>query len=198
MRVEHISKMLPLSAFRNTRSAVLRSALAIGLLVVLLPLACSRGDRAERKREILRAPKPAPVAQPASKSSLYDDKGFLLPSDEAVAGLRLPRGLKLRRTFFRRWVYETRVPIAKLNIYFAPLLYGGELTSRNKRIAYESARLRADRTGLMRLDLTLRPLPTDERFNLVDIREIPHQVRSKEPTLEAVRKQAAHQRRFAH
>ena len=170
---------------------------AIGLLILLLPSACSRDDRAERKQEILRPPEPARIAAPA-QPSLFDDKGFLLPSDQAVAGLRLPRGLKLRRKFFRRWVYATRTSLEKLNFYFAPLLYGGELRTTEKRIAYESARLRADRTGLMRVDVTLKPLATDERVNLVDIREIPYQVRSKEPPLEAVRKRAARQRRFAH
>jgi hypothetical protein len=164
-----------------------------------LPAACSRDDRAERRRELLREPEPASVVEKRAKEPpLYDENGMLLPSDQAVAGLRLPRGLRLRRIFLRRWVYETRVPLDKLNIYFGPLLYGGAVSALGKRTSYESAKLRSDRTGLMKLDLTIRPLPTDKGVNLVDIREVPRPVRSKDPPLEAVRKQAARQRKFSH
>jgi hypothetical protein len=168
-------------------------------MALLFAIACS-GDRTEeRRREILRAPEPAAAVAPAPRRPpLFDENGLLLPSDEVVAGLRLPRGLKLKRTLFRHWVYETKVPLDKLNIYFTPLLYGGSLRATGKITTYTSARLRSDRSGLMRVDLQIRPLPADERINLVDVREVSRPERSREPTLEAVRKKAARQRQFSH
>jgi hypothetical protein len=172
--------------------------LLLAVSLAWLPGACSRDSAAERRREMLRAPEPAPVAAAVREPPLYDENGMLLPSDQAVAGLRLPRGLKLRRTLFRHWIYETGVPLEKLKIYFGPLLYGGSLQVAGKTTSYHSAKLRSDRTGLLRLDLRILPLLTDQDINLVDIREVPRPVRGDEPPLEAVRRQAARQRQFAH
>lgn len=146
----------------------------VALIIALAALVAGCGDsEAERRRELLRAPEGAPPRPVIRSVELFDEQGELLASDEVVAGLRLPRGLKLKSADPRTWIYQSRVPPQKLHSYFGKVLYGGAIEVVGKRTTYASARVREDRTRLLRLEVQVRPSAPDGSVSLVEIRQLP-------------------------
>lgn len=171
--------------------------------VLLLPALCSCSEDpvVEKRREILQVPeaetpKPPPTRR---RSQLYDEKGNLLPSEEKVAGIILPRGMKLKHKFLRGRIYETRVPLNKLHWYFQPRIQGGTIKRAGERTTYVAALPRDRRGAFKRIDLSIAPVVTNKRINLVEIRERePIEVRSATSTpLVEVRKRMKEQARRA-
>ena len=78
-----------------------------------------------RKRQV-RALTPVNVKQKLAerdeKNRLYDAEGKLLPSDDIVGGVRLPRGLTPRLTVQNRHYFHTKVSLVRLRAYFGPRL----------------------------------------------------------------------------
>jgi hypothetical protein len=178
---------------------------ALSLLLLLLSGACSDDPKQEQRRQMLRVPR-TEARPPASKvgDELYDKNGLLLPSEQTVAGLALPRGLNQRGRFNDRWIFDTRVPLNKLHWYFGARLTGGSIKRLGRTTTYTAATPMkmgdnpGGSHGLVRVDVRIGPSPASDTVNLVDIRQLP--VRMARPrdqsALDAVREQSAQQRRF--
>ena len=87
-------------------------------------------------------PQPANVKSEGTPQTLeapLDDEGRLLPSDEFVAGVRLPKGLRLYRRAEREHIYRTEVPIEKVLAYFGPMLMTGKVDRMGEGAVYRRA-----------------------------------------------------------
>ncbi len=179
------------------RPALSKQWVVISLLL-LAAAGCSQDPKQQRRRELLRVSESR--AQPPEKPQpepLYDDKGNLLPSDEVVLGLRLPRGLKLRRRVGDRWRYETAVPLAKLHWYFGTQLFTADIRRSGGATTYVAARSVTARKAHVRLDVKLGPNPSERDSNFVDIRQRKSSRRDLSAPMLEVRKHLQHEKRFA-
>lgn len=138
----------------RTRGSWGRSAC---LLAAVAALAACGGEPAG---EAVFEPPATPVAAPEpgpERVSIYDAEGALRESDVVVAGLRLPRGLEQKFAHGRRHVFETAVPIEKVQRYFGPRLRTPVVTPNGQGVTYREA-VPSDATGaVVRLDVSIVP-----------------------------------------
>ena len=113
---------------RPRRKSPWQSSLAI---LVLALSGCAQGGRSpaqgeQRQARRQTALKPIDVAKKQAEKraaeATYDGELKLLPSDEVVAGIRLPRGLETKLKVQNRHYFHTKVPLQKLREYFGPRL----------------------------------------------------------------------------
>lgn len=130
--------------------------LAIVLLVTLAS-ACGEPDAPELPLEIAAAPV-LPRERESAGEALYDVEGELLESSSRLAGLVLPRGLELVLDEERRHVYESPVPLTKMQRYFGVRLLTGQVDPvPGGGVTYVDALPRDVRGGQVRLDVTIEP-----------------------------------------
>jgi hypothetical protein len=117
------------------------------LLVLCVALAaCSGGEKAEQqaqRRELLTVPDHSEELQALrEKRQVYDAEGNLIPSGEVVAGVELPRGLELYRSFDGEWYYRTRkIRSEDLVRYFKARLFTGQIDyTLNAAVTFKKAR----------------------------------------------------------
>jgi hypothetical protein len=91
--------------------------------------ACSHSTEDNKRRAVL-----APVELHNTERELYeklrfyDGAGNLLPSDENIAGVLVPRGLTHTFTLEREWYFDAQLPRIKLEQYFRAHLDGGQVS----------------------------------------------------------------------
>ncbi len=129
---------------------------------------------------------PTVVAAPA----LYNAQGQLLPSEDRIAGLVLPRGLTEVRKAERKRVFRSEVPIRKLLEYFGPRLFTGNVERVGTGAVYRNATVQGVLRSSVKLDVSILRI-TDE-LSRVAIREIPPPPRSA-PSLDETRTEAREQ-----
>ncbi len=163
----------------------------IALSLCVSPLtACGRPREVEERKRILAVPSAMEqIKAKVEKTRLYDDQGALQPSDEVVAGLRLPRGLTLEFQKERRWVYDTTVSQARLRAYFGPRLDTGSVSPGGGAVTYSHARAKESH-GEIFFDVVIGAKPGMPSHNFVDIRQYAP-VPVKWPSDDEVRRQLA-------
>jgi hypothetical protein len=160
-------------------------------------VACGRPREVEERKRILAVPSAAEqLKTKVERTRLFDDKGELQPSDEVVAGLRLPRGLTLEFQKERRWVYDTTVSQERLRAYFGPRLDTGSVSPGGGAVTYSHARARESQ-GEIFFDVVIGVKPGMPSHNFVDIRQYAP-VPVKWPSDEEVRRQLAEAARNGH
>ncbi|MBW2377871.1 MAG: hypothetical protein JRF55_18180 [Deltaproteobacteria bacterium] len=117
------------------------------LALALLAMLASCTSQPERGGERGHADSPSEIAgeQSAKRPTVtrnYDAKGGLLPSDEYVVGIRLPRGAELFRESELEHVYRILAPIDKVLAYFGPMMITGNVERRGKGAIYKRASVR--------------------------------------------------------
>jgi hypothetical protein len=119
--------------------ALLLSGLCAGL--------CACGsDEQDTRRSLLRPvdTRTKAIAEQA-KRRLFDANGELIPSGEKIAGLELPKGLELYRSFENEWYYEARrINLGQLDRYFAARLDPLGIDRNATHVTFENAALRDD------------------------------------------------------
>lgn len=124
-----------------------RIAIVIVSLLCGASVGCSMQTKQEAQQRALLMP-PPPVQKfndELKKRELFDAHGELLPSDETVAGLQLPRGLTLQRKFENEWYFESQVaPAAALDRYVSSRLKPLEVDRGNGFVAFKQALVKAD------------------------------------------------------
>jgi hypothetical protein len=160
------------------------------LLVGSLALAaCGGGDRdAEGMPSEVLPEVEVEVAPRVEAPRVFDEEGNLLPSDEHVAGLTLPRGLTANGSDDERThTYLARnVPIAAILRYFGPRLTTGQVEAQaGGGASYRHAIPREVHAGAVPLDVTILPVPMGQV--LVEVREIPPAPTAPPPEAESLR-----------
>ena len=134
------------------------------------------------RSEASESPPPAPVApdpvaveeappKPEEIVYIYDAKGALLPSDDFVVGIQLPRGLELFRQEQGLHVYRIQSPIAKVLSYFGPMLITGKVERQGKGAVYRNASVRGSEVNPTKVDVSI--LEIGSRLTRVSITELP-------------------------
>jgi hypothetical protein len=164
---------------------------------LLLPGLCACGkDEQETRRALLR---PVDVRQKQiaerEKRRLFDANGELIPSGEKIAGLELPKGLELYRSFENEWYYEAkRINMGQLDRYFAARLDPLALERNATHVLFANAHLRSDPAARL-VSVRLASLVANQVTTDVYIRQSPPvrtypSERQAEAQLEARRKRA--------
>src|SRR3954471_22259899 len=103
-----------------------RQWLLYAVLAVASSLGCSRrnAEQEEQRRVLLRPPDNKREREEAArKAQIFDEDGDLIPSEQSVAGLLLPRGLTPGLHFEREWDFKSlETPADALERYFLPRL----------------------------------------------------------------------------
>jgi hypothetical protein len=96
--------------------------IALAVWLGLAAGSCSSHDaerKAEVRRQLLRAENLAQKRdQTLAAQRLSDAEGNLLPSNEKVAGIALPRGFKPKFVLEREWTYDGELSFNRLEQYF--------------------------------------------------------------------------------
>jgi len=112
-------------------------------------------------------------ALPKPEEIVYvlDADGALLPSDEFVAGLRLPRGLELYLDRPNFHLYRTRTPVYKVLAYFGPMLITGKVERQGAGAVYRQASVRGAEINPTKVDVSVTDV--GEGYTRVAITELP-------------------------
>lgn len=144
--------------------------------LALLSLVC--GCRSEQARDTqppteTRARKASELdgldAKPRTRT--YDAQGRLIPSDDYVVGIRLPRGAELFREDERQHVYRIRAPIDKVLAYFGPMMITGSVERQGKGAVYKRASVRGAEVNPTKVDLSI--LEVGNGMTRISVTELP-------------------------
>jgi hypothetical protein len=104
------------------------------------------GDKDEARRALLR-----PVDMNAKrraereKMRIVDAKGELIPSDQKIAGITLPKGIELYRSFELEWYLEGKhIEMGQLERYFSARLDPLAVERGQTFTTFKDARLRGE------------------------------------------------------
>ena len=164
----------------------------LALVCVVLSLASCRSERAERQEQA-RTDSPAAVAE-ASRTAeeppvrRFDPQGKLLPSDDYVVGVRMPRGSKLFRESELEHVYRVRAPIGTVLAYFGPMLITGNVERRGKGAVYKRASIRGAEISPTKIDVAISEVGSNlTRIAITEFPPPPEYVPSADQTRAAAR-----------
>jgi hypothetical protein len=158
------------TAVTRRRSLLRQCSLA---LAVTMALAACREDEVVQPAPRGAVDVPAPPRTATTPQDLYGSDGLLRESDEVVAGLRLPVGLTKVHGEERRHVYRTRVPLRAVQRYFGPRLVTGQVDEVGTGAVYRNAVPRGVRGGTVKLDVSILPVSSGTRVEIVEIRPPP-------------------------
>jgi hypothetical protein len=145
----------------------------LGLGVLLAMAACNttpaEGPTDTRAREPGAQATEKVAAQRSTRK--FDPKGRLLPSDEYVAGIRLPRGCELFRREELQHVYRIRAPIESVLAYFGPMMITGNVERRGEGAVYKRASVRGAEVNPTKVDVAI--LEVGSNLTRISITELP-------------------------
>ena len=139
----------------RTRTAALVAATLLALLAAgscrsEAPAAPAPVPEADQTQAVVEAPAPA-----RRSVRVYDRDGALLPSDEFIAGVRMPRGIELFRRAGKVHVYRTRVPTETVLRYFGPILITGKVERLGTGAVYRQASVRGAEINPTKVDVSI-------------------------------------------
>lgn len=147
------------------------------LLVFTLGLAlagCSSKPAQEAQSSSGAASKEQPAPEAAKRAASprrFDAEGRLLPSDDWVAGIRLPRGAELSREDGLLHVYRVRAPVDRVLAYIGPMMVTGSVERRGKGAVYKRASVRGAEFNPTKVDVSVLEVATNT--TRVSIMELP-------------------------
>ena len=149
------------------------SRLLVLTLLVALSSCTSRPEHdAQARRNDRSAEKTGTeTAKRAPVNRNYDAQGHLLPSDDYVVGIRLPRGAELFREDELQHVYRIRAPISKVLEYIGPMMITGNVERRGKGAIYKRASVRGAEVNPTKVDVSI--LEVGSRTTRISVTELP-------------------------
>lgn len=134
----------------------MRSTLPCLILLITVG-ACSRKEEAPTSSPA--ASTEAKTEQPETSAPrpprVFDVDGRLIPSDEYIAGIRLPRGVELFRADELTHVYRLRAPIERVLAYFGPMMITGNVERQGKGAVYKRASVRGAEMNPTKVELSI-------------------------------------------
>lgn len=149
------------------------SPLLILALVLGLAGCNSKPERAVQSSdgESLREQEKAESAQRKTNPRRFDAEGRLLPSDDYIVGIRLPRGAELYREDGLLHVYRIRAPIKKVLAYIGPMMVTGSVERLGKGAVYKRASVRGAEVNPTKVDVSI--LEVGSNTTRISIMELP-------------------------
>jgi hypothetical protein len=167
---------------------------------VLLCAGACGGDRAseiEERRAVLRPPDDVRIREERrADARITDEHGALLPSEQVVAGVALPRGFSPALTLDRAWYYRSRsATFEQVDRYFLKRLDSREIRRSDREVEFVTARPKGT-PGATPVLVRVRNAPEDPTEREIYI-ELPRPSPSVRPTEAEVRAQIEARRKFA-
>jgi hypothetical protein len=167
--------------------------------VLLCAGACGddRPSEAEARRAVLRPPDEAKIREERrADTRITDEHGALLPSEQVVAGVALPRGFTPVLTLERAWYYRSRsATFAQVDHYFLKRLDSREIRRSDREVEFVTARPKGV-PGATPVLVRIRNAPDDPAQREIYI-ELPRPSPRVRPTEAEVRAQIEARRKFA-
>jgi hypothetical protein len=162
---------------------------AVALFAMLVGCTSERTSRDERSGEGARTEAASTeIAKKEPMTRNYDGQGRLLPSDDYVAGVRLPRGAKLFREDELHHVYRIQAPIEKVLAYFGPMMITGNVERRGKGAIYKGASVRGAEVNPTKVDVSILEVGSSmTRISVTELRPPSDYVPSSDQTKAAAR-----------
>lgn len=161
---------------------------AVALFAMLVGCASERTSRDERGREAATEAASTEIEDKQPMTRNYDGQGRLLPSDDYVAGIRLPRGAKLFREDELHHVYRIQAPIEKVLAYFGPMMITGNVERRGKGAIYKGASVRGAEVNPTKVDVSILEVGSSmTRVSVTELRPPSDYVPSSDQTKAAAR-----------
>jgi hypothetical protein len=171
------------------RSPMRRSQLLALALLTAVTSCTSRPERGEREHVGSSSEKGS--EQPAKRPPVtrnFGAQGDLLPSDDYVAGIPLPRGAELFREGELEHVYRIRAPIDKVLAYFGPMMITGKVERRGKGAVYKRASVRGAEVNPTKVDVSILEVGSNlTRISVTELPPPPQHVPSPEHTKAAAK-----------
>jgi len=172
------------------RGPMRRSELLVLSLLAALAGCTSQPERGAERRHADSPADPA-VEEPAKRPTIarrYDTDGDLLPSDDYIVGIRLPRGAESSRDTELEHVYRIRAPIGKVLAYFGPMMITGSVERRGKGAVYKRASVRGSEVNPTKVDVSILEVGINlTRISVTELRPPPKYVPSSDQTRAAAR-----------
>jgi hypothetical protein len=146
--------------------------LVLALLVTLSSCTSKPEPGAQPRRDDARAEKKGDETmkrKPITRN--YDAQGRLLPSENYVVGIRLPRGAELFREDELHHVYRIRAPISKVLKYIGPMMITGNVERRGKGAVYKRASVRGAEVNPTKVDVSI--LEVGSNMTRISVTELP-------------------------
>lgn len=148
-------------------------------LVCLASPACAtpaEEHRAEVRRQLLDAEKQSQErGRILDAQRVTNSNGELLPSNNQVAGITLPRGFEPKFVFEHEWHYDGQLPLKKLENYFVSRLEATVERPDPYSIVFARARTKGD-AAMNLVTITILPVPGRDdwsRIHIVEARPLP-------------------------
>ena len=156
-----------------TRNSMCRARSVVAVLGLALASCTSepQSDDQTRRGSARTEEGTAEAAKREPISRNYDAEGRLLPSDDYIVGIRLPRGAQLFREDELVHVYRIRAPIDKVLAYFGPMMITGNVERRGKGAIYKRASVRGAEVNPTKVDVSI--LEVGSRLTRVSVKELP-------------------------
>lgn len=162
--------MIPARTMLGSRLLVLALLLALSTTLAACkskPEQEARGVGSEAPAEETKAE--FKVRPPVTRR--FDPQGKLLPSDDYIAGIRLPRGAELHREGELLHVYRIKAPIDKVLAYFGPMMITGNVERRGKGAVYKRASVRGAEVNPTKVDVSI--LAVSSSVTRISVSELP-------------------------
>lgn len=145
---------------------------SLGLLVAIAACTSNQEAPSEQRGKAPDAPSDAAEApKPTRPPRTFDVEGRLIPSNEYIVGIRLPRGVELFRADEVNHVYRIRAPIDKVLAYFGPMMITGNVERRGKGAVYKRASVRGSEVNPTKVDLSI--LEVGSNLVRISVTELP-------------------------
>jgi len=151
---------------------LIRSATLLAALLTLVA-ACSSSSATEEKRRVLLTPPPAALKPKPKPPPIVDEEGVPLPSDLVLAGLPVPRGFELGKSYENEWfLRSTSVSAEATGRYIEARVFTGKLERTSVGgMRFELAQLR-EAPSLPRVSIRISPTKGQKRACELYIRRI--------------------------
>jgi hypothetical protein len=146
------------------------------LILALLGALVGCTSEPERRADSERADAPAAKVDEGTQAREpmvrnYDPQGKLLPSDDYIIGIRLPRGTEVYREDGLQHVYRIQAPIDKVLAYFGPMMITGKVERRGKGAIYKRASVRGAEVNPTKVDVSI--LEVGNSLTRISVTELP-------------------------
>lgn len=170
-----------------------RLPVVLSLVLVAATAGCSAKRDPSRGAEGEDPPASADLeaASPSSPNPplrVFDAQGRLIPSNEYIAGIRLPRGAELSRADEVTHVYRIRAPIEKVLQYIGPMMITGKVERRGKGAIYRGASVKGAEVNPTKVDVSILEVGSNlVRISVTELPPSPAYVPSTSQTKAAAR-----------
>lgn len=164
-----------LAGARRHRRRILRLSAPFWLVIIgRALLGCS-----DSPKTVARSAPLAPIdlaqkhREALEKKRLTNAQGELLPSDDSIAGLLLPRGLTRTHAFEHAWYYRTQASIEQLTQFFGTRLLTGKVERGGRgTVTYVDAQPRGLKKTAF-VTVRIGPAPGGRAMREVYVKETP-------------------------